>query len=87
MSHPSRVRMTGPLRPFVKGFTAELAGQGYLPGPAASQLQLIAHLSRWLDASGLGVADLVPSILARFLAARRTQGYVLWLSPKALRRS
>jgi integrase/recombinase XerD len=48
MSHPSRVRVTGPLASYAEGFAAQLAEQGYRPNAAANQLQLLAHLSRWL---------------------------------------
>lgn len=84
MSSPSRVRTTGPLARFAEGFAAQLIRQGYRPGAAANQLQLIAHLSRWLAPKGLDVADLTPLVLRQFLTARRSQGYTLWLSPKAL---
>lgn len=84
MSHPSRVRMTGPLAPFAHGFAEELARHGYRRSPISNQLQLIAHLSRWLCAQRLSFVHLTPPVLTRFLAARRSQGYVLWLSPKAL---
>lgn len=84
MSDPSRVRMTGPLTPFADDFAAELARQGYRPNAAANQLQLIAHLSRWLDAHGIDAKTLTRSILDDFLADRRTQGYTLWRSSKAL---
>jgi len=84
MSNPSRVRVPGPLTSFAEGFAAELAKQGYRPNSAAYQLQLLAHLSRWLAAKGLDATTLTASVLKEFLAARRSQGYTLWLSPKAL---
>lgn len=84
MSHPSRVRLTGPLMSFAQGFAAELSRQGYRPNAAANQLQLLAHLSRWLAAKGLEATTLTASALDEFLAARRSQGYTLWLSAKAL---
>lgn len=84
MAHPSRVRMTGPLTPFAKGFATELAKLGYRPGAVANQLQLIAHLSRWLDGKGMDPENLTASVLNDFLAARCAQGYTLWRSPKAL---
>ena len=84
MSHPSRVRVTGPLTSFTEGFAAELSRQGYRPNAAANQLQLLAHLSRWLAAKSLNATSLTASVLKEFLAARRSQGYTLWLSPKAL---
>ncbi len=84
MTHPSRVRVTGPLISFAAGFAGELTAQGYRPNAAANQLQLMAHLSRWLASEGLDTEDLIPSVVKRFLRARRSQGYTLWLSPKAL---
>ncbi len=58
MSHPSRVRVTGPLASFAEGFAAELTRQGYKPNAAANQLQLLAHLSRWLATKGLNATSL-----------------------------
>jgi site-specific recombinase XerD len=84
MGDPSRVRVTGPLAAFAEGFAAELTRLGYRPNAAANQLQLMAHLSRWMDAGRLDVAGLTPPVTEAFLAARRAEGYVLWLSPKAL---
>ena len=81
---PSRVRVTGPLAVFAEGFAGELARLGYKPNAAADQLRLMAHLSRWMDARGLEPAGLTPGVAEAFLAARRAEGYVLWLSPKAL---
>jgi integrase/recombinase XerD len=84
MSHPSRVRVTGPLASYAEGFAAQLAEQGYRPNAAANQLQLLAHLSRWLAIKGVDATSLSVAVLNEFLAARRSEGYTLWLSPKAL---
>ncbi|MDV3136825.1 site-specific integrase [Mycobacterium sp. 29Ha] len=84
MGNPDRVRVTGPLAAFNSGFAAELVRLGYRPNAAANQLQLMAHLSRWMTQCGLTADGLTASVLADFLAARRAAGYRLWLSPKAL---
>jgi integrase/recombinase XerD len=84
MSDPSRVRITGPLAAFADGFAAELSEQGYRPNAAANQLQLLAHLSRWLASRRQDATTLTASVLDEFLNARRAQGYTLWLSSKAL---
>lgn len=84
MSTPSRVQVTGPLTSFAEGFAAELAQQGYRPNAVTCQLRLLAHLSRWLGVKGLEATALGPSVLDEFLAARRSQGYTQWISPKAL---
>lgn len=84
MAHLSRVRLTGPLSSFAQGFAEELSRQGYKPKPVVDQVRLLAHLSRWLCRRGLEVADLEISVLNEFLGDRRSQGYAMWLSPKAL---
>lgn len=84
MGDPSRVRVTGPLEAYASGFATELTRVGYRKNSTADQLRLLAHLSRWLAAEGHGAAELTPAVGDAFLAARRTAGYTLWLSPKAL---
>jgi len=84
MGRPSRVRVTGPLAPYAAGFRQELARQGYRPHAASNQLQLMAHVSRWLASRGLGVEELTPARVEEFLAHRRAEGYTLWLSAKAM---
>ena len=68
---PSRVRFTGPLASFAPGLAEELVAQGYTRTSAVTQLQLTAHLSRWLGAGGMGPADLNGPVVERFLAVRR----------------
>jgi integrase/recombinase XerD len=84
MSDPSRVRMSGPLARYAPGFVAELLGAGYRPVSASFQLQLMAHLSRWMQATGVATEALSGEELERFLTARRAAGYTNYLSPKAL---
>lgn len=84
MSDPHRVRMTGPLSPYLDGFRRALEGQGYRSNAVANQLQLAAHVSRWLAESGLTEGDLTNDNAMTFLLARRTAGYALWLSEKGL---
>ncbi len=84
MGDPSRVRLTGPMEVYASGFAVELTRSGYTKNSTAHQLQLLAHLSRWLAAEGLGVRDLTLAVCDAFLAARRAAGYTLWLSRKAL---
>lgn len=79
MGRPSRVRVTGPLAPFVAGFRQELAHGGYTPNAASNQLQLMAHASR-----RLGVEELTPTRVEEFLVRRRAEGYTLWLSARAM---
>jgi integrase/recombinase XerD len=84
MGNPERVRVAGPLTVFTNGFAAELVRLGYRPNAAAGQLQLMAHLSRWMTQRDLTVVDLTVPVLEDFLVARRQVGYRLWLSPRAL---
>jgi len=84
MVSPARVGVSGPLEPFADGFAVELLGLGYTPRGAGFQLQLVAHLSRWLAAEGLDAADLRPAVVERFVAARRGAGYAYHRSPRAL---
>ena len=84
MSHPSRVRIVGPLVPYAAGFRAELEAQGYRHHAVGCQLYVLAHASRWLVSKGLEVGDLTPDRVEEFLRARREAGYTLWLSPKGV---
>ena len=68
---PDRVRSIGPLESFAPGLRDHLASLGYARTSAAILLQLGAHLSRWLDASGMGPGDLTGPVIDRFLVERR----------------
>ena len=68
---PCHVRFTGPLTRFASGLVEELALLGYTATSATAQLQLAAHLSRWLESQGMGPGDLTGPVIERFLAARR----------------
>lgn len=85
MSDPSRVRVTGPLLPYAAGFATSLERVGYTRVSRAFQLQLLAHLSRWLEVEGLDSHRLSPAVVDRFLVARRAAGYTNYRSAKALR--
>jgi integrase/recombinase XerD len=84
MSSPSRVRLSGPLVDHAAGFRADLEAQGYRRNVVANQLQLFAHVSRWLENKGLGPQHLTGERVAEFLCARRSAGYTLWLSEKGV---
>jgi integrase/recombinase XerD len=84
MSNPSRVQLSGPLSMFAAGFLEELLERGYRPGTAAKQLQLMAHLSRWMAAHELEKADLRRVEIERFVQERRATGRVQLASIRAL---
>jgi site-specific recombinase XerD len=84
MADPLRVRLSGPLEPFAGGFAADLARQGYARDSVVLQLQLMAHLSRWLESERLAVGELRGAVVVeRFVAARRAR-YTRHVSPRAL---
>jgi integrase/recombinase XerD len=72
---PTRVRVSGPLAEHAVGFGEELTRRGYPPERAARHVQLLAGLSRWLQADGLTADDLTAERVAEFLEARRAEGY------------
>jgi integrase/recombinase XerD len=72
---PSWPNVAGPLAQYADGFRAELARLGYTPLTAASQLRLVAHLSRWLAAEGLDAWALTEPAVEAYSAARRSAGY------------
>ncbi len=83
-SKVSVVRVTGPLAPFAAGFRARLQESGYTPLSAVNVMRLMAHLSRWLDASGLGVDDLTSEQVERYAAARRAEGHTSARLPRSV---
>ena len=72
--NPSRVCVTGPLEIYASGFGLELTRVGYTQNATADQLRVLAHLSRWLAAQGLGAAELTPAMAEAFLSARQLAG-------------
>jgi integrase/recombinase XerD len=85
MSHPSKVRMTGPLVEHQDGLWSDLLGLGYTPLSAKNLLRVAAHLSRWLQARLLSPSELTEDRIDAFLRDRRTAGYVCWRTPRGLR--
>ena len=69
--NPDGVRFVGPLAPVAAELRGEFARLGYATSSATAQLQLAAHVSRWLQAEGLGTQDLTRPVIEGFLAARR----------------
>jgi integrase/recombinase XerD len=84
VSRSGRGHVRGPLAPYAERFREELLGQGYSWGSAAHQIHLMAHVSRWLEAQGLGPAALDEHLTGQFLAARRADGYAALRSARAL---
>ncbi len=81
---PSRVGVAGPLTVHAGGFRAELARQGYSVWTTIAHLQLMAHLSRWLEVHDLGAGDLTDATVAVYLQDRRASGQVRRLTRRGL---
>lgn len=81
---PFRVRLTGPLARHRESLWAELLAQGYTPLSSGNLLRVMAHLSRWLDATGLDPGDLTEPRIDEFLAHRRAAGYTGWRTRRGL---
>src|SRR5487761_1884664 len=64
----------GPLEQYAPGFRSWLLGKGYTPLGTVPKLQLMAHVSRWLEREGLTVSGLTGQEAGRFLAARHAAG-------------
>jgi len=84
MDAVATVRMSGPLTRHVEGFAAELRSLGYTELSLANLLRLLADFSRWLEGAGVGVEDIDPAILKRFLSRRR-RTHAKFASERAVR--
>src|SRR5437764_15080599 len=83
---PDGVRVRGPLAAFADGFLVDLVEQqGYRLWPAQRHLEFLASVSRWMETECVGVAELTPAAVERFVAERRRAGYRSSVSPKSLR--
>ena len=80
----SRVHVGGPLESYVEGFEAELIRLGFTPISAGAQPRLMAHLSSWLQAKDLVVADLTVELIELFLLERQAK-YASHFSYRALK--
>jgi site-specific recombinase XerD len=66
--------VTGPLAAYAPALRASLRASGYTPLSTVNTMRLVAHLSRWLEANGLGAGDLDGEVAERYAAARRAEG-------------
>jgi integrase/recombinase XerD len=78
------VRISGPLADCIAEIGSDLLRQGYTMLSCLNVLRLASHLSRWLEAQGLGPCDLSDERVDSFLCARRAEGYTAWLSRRGL---
>ncbi|MGH9280708.1 MAG: site-specific integrase [Acidimicrobiales bacterium] len=83
-SRVSRVLVMGPLCPFADAYREMLKERGYSRLSAVNLQRQVAHLSRWLDAQGLGVERLDEARIDAFLADQRAIGRGATLSRPGL---
>ena len=69
-----RVALSGPLEEIRGGLRRGLARQGYAPSVVVIHVRRLVHVSRWLEARGLGAAALDEAAGEAFLADRRAAG-------------
>lgn len=79
-----RSRVGGPLEPVLPAFAEELARVGFTRTSAEQHVCFLADLDRWMAASDLGVGDLGPDVVDAFLSHRRSAGYALYSSRRAI---
>ena len=85
MAGSTRVPVEGPLGPFVDGFVACLVEQGHSHRSVLGHVHRVRQMSCWMTAEGLGVAQLTPMMVERFLAERRRQGRAVMISSRGSR--
>ena len=61
----------GPLADHLNAYLSLVRGQGYAPGSARIQVQVIASFSQWLGRKGMEVRDLDENVVERFLQGHR----------------
>jgi hypothetical protein len=71
------VHVTGPLAPYVTEVESSLEDCGYTPLTRIRHLQVMVHLSRWLQARQLGVGELTGRRVEQYLAERRAAALVM----------
>jgi integrase/recombinase XerD len=73
-SRVSRVVMTGPLASFADPYGEKLTERRYTRLSAVNLQRQVAHMSRWLEAEGLGVEQLSEARVEAFLSFQRANG-------------
>jgi len=71
---PSRIPVVGELAPLVGEFREALTRSGFNRHTVADHTHLMADLSEWLAAHGLGAEQLTAAEISQLLADRRTAG-------------
>lgn len=80
----SNVKVTGPLVRYVDGFVATLEGDGYRRDSVCHHVELLAHVSHWLEEHKLAPIDFKSTHVEEFLRSRKTEGYARLLTGKGV---
>lgn len=78
------VRVVGPLEPYAEQFMGLLAARGYTPLTRVPRMQVMTHLSKWMAAHQLGVAQLSAARVEEYLVQRRSDGYAVFRTRASL---
>ena len=78
------VRVVGPLEPCAGAFMRLLAARGYAPLTRVPHLQVMTHLSKWMTAHQLAVAELTAARVDEYLGQRRGDGYAVFCTRTSL---
>lgn len=78
------VQVVGPLKPYAGQLMELLAVRGYSPLTRVPHLQVMTHLSKWLAARQLAVAELTAARVDEYLGQRRGGGYVAFRTRTSL---
>jgi integrase/recombinase XerD len=74
VSRSSMPQVEGPLQSYARGFSRKLLEQGYTRASAARHLRVMAQLSSWLGARGLGAEAVTWPRAGEFVSERRAAG-------------
>jgi site-specific recombinase XerD len=78
------VKVTGPLVGYVDGFIASLEGDGYRRDSVCHHVELLSHVSSWLEQHNLDLIDFTSALVDEFLQARTGEGYARLLTGKGV---
>ena len=81
---PLMAIMTGPLASYVPGYVAALQGDGYRPESVQGHVELLAHMSRWLEAHNLELINFTSALVDEYLQARRGDDYARLITGKGV---
>ncbi|WP_113716824.1 hypothetical protein [Arthrobacter dokdonensis] len=81
-SKVAKVRVRGPLAPFVPAFRAALKEAGYTPLSIVNELRMLSDFSRWLQEHAFGATDVTAARIHDFVAARHSAGHVVAYPPR-----